>query len=147
MASVEAVSCAASGGCTSGGAIDLWDAATGTPRRQILSSVAIASLVFSTDGKVLAGVSDDDEVHLWDTQTGHPRGTLRASSLLAFAPVGELLAVVRHDSNIELRNCKTGELLRTLHGKNEIAILKFSPQGDELLSVDAKNVVTLWRLV
>jgi WD40 repeat protein len=59
-------------GFSHGGSIRLWDAETGKELRKTAApSGAIETVVFSPDGKWLAGGADQDGVaHLWDVETG-----------------------------------------------------------------------------
>jgi hypothetical protein len=88
-----------------GRTVNLWDAATGEPLRQLgdFASIWVARVAFSPDGRALA-VGSDNAVSLWEVATGGKRaefaghaGTVHA---LAFAPDGRRLASGSDDTTI-----------------------------------------------
>jgi WD40 repeat protein len=60
-----------------GGAIQIWDLATGQPALTIPgNSRPVYSIAFSPDGSLLASASADNTVKLWETATGEVKFSL-----------------------------------------------------------------------
>ncbi len=81
---------------------------------------AVASLVFSPDGRSLASVGADGPVKVWDATTGKELrnlpGLTCAVRQLAFSPDGRLLVTVSQDASVIVRDATTGVGIHTLAG-------------------------------
>ena len=68
-------------------------------------------LIFSPDGKTLAGGSYDATIVLWDVGTGHPKKTLTGHTAgvysVAFSPDGRTLASGGRDETIRFWDVDT----------------------------------------
>ena len=77
----------------------------------------IANVSFSSDGKTLAGGSDDATVRLWDVETGSLlkifTGHKGGVSSVSFSPEGRMLVSGGMDETILLWDIETGSLLKT----------------------------------
>ena len=87
----------------------LWDVETGRLTRRVPERLpedgdwmAIRSLAFSPDGKVVATAGDNGVVQLWNPATGASlarwRGHEDMIESLAFSPSGKLLATASEDT-------------------------------------------------
>jgi WD40 repeat protein len=117
-------------------------------------------LVFSPDGRTLAGSDYEGTIVLWDTASGQVRTTLKAEdrrrvSSLAFAPDGKTLAAAvgdrpGHDHEpglIILWDTAHGQRRLTLTGHtNAVLSVAFSPDGRLLASGSSDRTVRLWDM-
>jgi WD40 repeat protein len=133
--------------CKSPG-IELWNARTGEPVRQIAEpDKGVESLAFSPDGRLLASVGYQGPVHLWEVATG--KG-LRQFELknpthppnLAFSPDGATLAI-EDWSVVHLLDVATFRELRTLDRSQGIGVA-FSPDGRMLAAAGADPLLVIW---
>ena len=133
----------------------LWDPSTGKelPGMMVgveMDSDGVGKLVFSPDGRLLAGNSGRLHFHLWDMVGLRQLEPLRNphasySSALAFSPDGRVLATGSWDSEIKLWDSQTKALLRTFKGHQaRINWLTFSPDGNTLASASDDGTVRLW---
>jgi WD40 repeat protein/tRNA A-37 threonylcarbamoyl transferase component Bud32 len=157
----------------SGGALGLWDRATG--RQRLLTFVrqadrtsweaqalgawlaplfpklgpAVRALAWSPRGKPFATVTADGLVQLWDPAAGQVVRNLDGrgeAQCLAFAPDGRLLAVGR-GQRVELWDVGTGQLRRVLDGSSEpVWCLAFAPDGGLLAGGSADWRIRLWEV-
>jgi WD40 repeat protein len=129
--------------------VRLWDLQTGTAKRRLSGAGNLAFVVFSCDGRLLAGVSkvdDDLTVKLWDLRTGKVTQTLAghgvAVSRIVFSPDGKLLAGVSDNDTLRLWDLQTGRLVRTLSESS--GRVAFSPDGKSLIAVGEATGVRIW---
>jgi WD40 repeat protein len=149
-------------GANANGTIQLWNDLTGQLTRTLrASSIAVDSVLFSSDGGGLASVdsdfgptgSVDGIVRLWDPATGKLTRSLGAGVVVAaLNPSGKLLATAGADGNfsIRLESVLTGQLVRTLQPlgprTGEVVILVFSLNGQFLASGSYPgNTIQLWN--
>ena len=99
----------------------------------------VHGLAFTPDGVILAstgGQSENFDIYLWDVASGQQIATLTGHSDnvwdLAFSPDGQLLASVASDKTARIWDWQTGEVLKTLDFPNEVASVRFSPDGQSL---------------
>ena len=125
----------------------VWDAATGKSR--FTDSLLLLSLVYSSDGKTLAGCGEDGSIRLWDVSLGKevhrfpPKGQC---SGLAFAPDGQLLAAVSADTCIvTVYDAATGAEVRSWKDSSMLAAA-FSPDGKLLATGHRAGEISLWNL-
>src|SRR5438270_537137 len=82
-------------------------------------TVALASVAFSPDGKVLASCAGGT-IMMWDVVTGKNTATFKGNvmivSVVAFSPDGKILASGTLAGTIELWDVSTGKIAATLEG-------------------------------
>jgi WD40 repeat protein len=123
----------------------------------------MARPVFSTDGKLLAAVSNDD-VQVWNTETGKKLQTIKkldgAPKAFAFSPDGRWIAIAAVTSSwpiasdITIWETSTGKEVNRLKGKNDsVTCLRFISDGRGLLigslqygASNAMGTVKVWDL-
>jgi WD40 repeat protein len=141
---------------TVGGAVQLWDVATGRVLSAPRGLVAdIHSVVFAPDGRRLAAASGAG-VQLWDAATGRELNALRGYdgsiglvgiSILrvAFAPDGRRLATAESGGTVRLWDAATGRELNALRGQRRFSdAVAFAPDGRRLATVADDGTVRLW---
>ena len=110
----------------------------------------VTSMVFSPDGRLLAGVGYDGTVRLWDPATGQPAATLEGPGIgihsVVFSPDGRLLVGGGIDGTVRLWDADTGQPAATLEGHtSRVTSVVFSPDG-QLLASTGDRTVRLWDL-
>jgi WD40 repeat protein len=136
--------------------IKFWDHRTGELKRALNDGHSINSLVFSPDGKILAGGTGkrlgecDYIVKLWDVHAGVLKNKLYRCSdylkIVAFSPNGRLLAIGYDDQltrTIEIWDIKADKIVfgEDIDGVNSVA---FSPDGKLLATGGEGKVISLW---
>lgn len=142
------------------GSASLWDIATGK-RLHTLSSGggAIYRVSFSPDGRRVAGIGRDTQLHVWDVTTGEKTlsiaahldgvsGEMFQGALdVAFSPDGLQLATAGADGLAKVWDAETGRLLLTLAGHSDsLHSLAYSPDGRLIAtsSDDQDTTVKVW---
>jgi WD40 repeat protein len=150
-----------------GGAIRLWDVASGSQRASVKVTGGVRSVAFSPDGKTLATsgaywdrVEWKGEVRLWELKFGPgslvvtERASLKSTTrhaiskngFLAFSPDGKTLAwaSIRSAAPGEVKLCDVarGQVKASLKGGG--GPVAFSPDGLTLASGSLDNTVKLW---
>src|SRR5689334_9512646 len=86
-------------------------------------SFMVASVAFSSDGKILASSSGDQTIKLWDVASGTELRALRGHSApvwcVAFSPDGKTLVSGSADMTIKFWDVMAGTELRTLRGHTD----------------------------
>ena len=127
----------------------LWNSLTDEDPIYLKLNGRIYSIVFSPDGKILAGGSEDNTIRLWNPTTGQYLTTFRGHSgevnSVAFSADGETLASGSNDDTIKLWN-SNGEFRATLSGHaDDVRTVAFSPDGKILASGSEDNTIQLWN--
>jgi WD40 repeat protein len=108
----------------------------------------IASLVFSPDGKLLAGCADG-VIRLWDTELGrevHQFKSVGQSPGLAFSADGQLLAAASVDQkSVTVWKVASGAEVHSWRDSPMRAVA-FQPRGDLLATGHVDGSITLWDL-
>ena len=150
------------------GTMRLWDVETGSELHTLSKFVGtIDTVVFSPDGKSVAGLSDfqDSNIVIYDVQTGVELRGIRAFALpplgrpwtflqtahshpvntIAFSPRGDTIASCSSDETVRLWDVQTGKHLRVMIGHTDsVSQVSFSPDGRVLLSSSRDNTIRLW---
>lgn len=133
--------------------IGVWDVATGRERLVLEGHTGymahVGAIAFSPDGKILASVGSDLEVHLRDAAGGRVVRILRAAedpgnpihphsgglTCLAFSPDGKAVAAGCVDGTVRLWDAETGEEVRRLSAPHQVIdSLVFSGDGKTLVA-------------
>ncbi|MEH2305972.1 serine/threonine-protein kinase [Nostoc sp.] len=142
--------------------IQLWNLNTGDKVRTITITERYADLVFSLDGRILAGATVGmkyEDIKLWEVSTGKEICTIYSRSkyinALALSPDGEILASEEtyggvfspSKSRIRLWDVANGKNIYSIKADSEVSSLAFSPNGNILASGDDDNgIVKVWLL-
>jgi WD40 repeat protein/tRNA A-37 threonylcarbamoyl transferase component Bud32 len=133
------------------GKVILWDTADWKALRTLLGhDTALASVVFSPDGKQLATASRDQTIKIWNPATGQEIRTLRGHvariSYVRYGPDGRWLASASHDGSVRVWDAVSGRSLRTLRGHTgPVNWLAFHPRVPRLASAGLDGTVKLWN--
>ncbi len=111
----------------------------------------VNDIAFSSDGRLLATVSQDSEIKLWDVASGQEVGVLtdhaRAINTVAFSPDSALLATAGEDGFIILWNTATQQRITVLNGADgAVTDIAFNPAGDRLLASYSSSALRLWDI-
>ena len=114
---------------------------------------SVTNLAFCDQGRLLATADLQGSVKLWFTEDGTPKDIatlptdLYILQVLAAHPTRPLLAALTGPNTIGVWNLETGvQLPIKLQHKEAINDLKFSPNGDFLISASDDNTAVLWDI-
>lgn len=109
----------------------------------------IWAIAFNRTGDMLAIAGNECASQLYNTDSGELACRLGEQSYalnLAFDPARKALAIAGEDGEIKLWDPTTGELLRRMHGHQDIVYnLAFDPLGQTMASVSADKTIKLWE--
>ena len=134
-------------------ALSLWDVVSGQERDSIPLDDNISELFhikFSSDGKNLAGVSLNNDLHLWHLASGTswsiPNNQALPVDEINFSPDGRFLASVLNgqQSWLKLFDATTGRLHLSLRSNTKITDLAFSPNNKVLAVVEQGGAIKIW---
>ena len=109
----------------------------------------VLSVMFSPDGRTLAGGNWDGTIRLWDVVTGRHKRTLTGHTgevlSVTFSPDGGTLASGSRDETVRLWDVVTGLHKRTLTGHTKwVSSVVYSPDGGIIASGSGDNTIRLW---
>lgn len=141
------------------GTLWLWDRASDQAKSLSLQVTEYAHLVWSPDGRKVAVVGPADVMQIENTQTWQQRTvtTWFNDSVhdVEWMPDGRSLAVFRRPDEAQLWDGWTGELREVVtfeNGERIIPLSAFSPDAQELLTLEAENEqrdrawLVLWKI-
>ena len=127
----------------------LWEITRGQEFKR-LQGPKLGHVIFSPDGKTMAGISDGtlrDRIYMW--KLGNDQQILRLEGLsynisnVAFSPNGKLLA--GGSTRVKLWDTASGDVTHHLDGhRDQIECVAFSPDGRLLATGSRDNTIGLW---
>ena len=105
------------------------------------------------DGRIIAGGSDDDNIHLWDAHTGRKHqqtleGHTGDVNSIAFSPDGRTIVSGSDDDTLRLWDALTGKHKRTLERHTDrVNSVAFSPDGRTIVSGSNDETIRLWDAI
>ncbi|RKL13866.1 hypothetical protein BFJ70_g15820 [Fusarium oxysporum] len=111
----------------------------------------VSSVVFSSDGRLIASGSDDKTIKIWNMATGKEEQTLEGHTSgvmsVVFSKDGRLIASGSDDKTIKIWNAATGEEEQTLEGHaGGVSSLVFSSDGNLIASGSWDRTIKIWNV-
>jgi WD40 repeat protein len=131
--------------------VDLWHVASGKLERSVMTSNAVRSLAFSSDGNQLLTLGRNESPALHDLRTQETPRQLEGHAMeiwsAAFSPDGKTIATTSSDQTLRLSDVVTLETRQILRGhEHEVWCVAFSPEGKTLATGGKDQKVMLWSL-
>jgi hypothetical protein len=127
-----------------------WDAKTGKKLREVpADEMAVTSLAFSPDGKMLASTGwEGQRIRFWDVESGKGLLDLPCGSghgVVAFSPDGKTFAWGSLTGEVWLLETASKQLRQKFSGHiTFVSSLAFSPDGWVLVSASADTTAIVW---
>jgi WD40 repeat protein/transcriptional regulator with XRE-family HTH domain len=140
-------------GGTATGHLLVWSPAGSTSPPTVLAAAGelIESVVFSPDGRYVAGTSDDGSIPVYEVGAAGALRLLRTLHIdglafgVAFSPDSTTVAVTGADYRVRLFGVGDGREVASLKGFSNYAYaVSFSPDGKTLAAAGADRTVRLW---
>jgi WD40 repeat protein len=134
-----------------GGAITLWETASGKPRTSFKSGQwGVRSVAFSSDGKQFASAGSCGTIRLWELGTGKARATLKGHTnsvyAVAFTRGDNILVSGGSDGNVVFWDTRTGTRLFTLKLGGPVFAVAISPDGRFLATGGYQGKIEIWSV-
>jgi WD40 repeat protein len=133
------------------GTIRIWDARTGQPVTQPLTSTGAVSFVsFSPDGKQIVTTSQDGKARIWDARTGKlvTAGATNSGAVASvwFDADGKGVVTTSRDGTVRIWDVRNGKELGTLStNRSAITNAWFSPDGKQVITSSQDGKVRIWN--
>jgi WD40 repeat protein len=127
------------------GEVKVWDAQTGQEQLTFQGH----RVVFSRDGRRLAGASTGGTVKVWDAQTGQEQRTLQGHNgivnSVCFSPDGRRVASSSTDGSVKVWEAPSGQEDLLVGHTQGVSAVSFSPDGARLASASLDGMVRVWE--
>ncbi len=130
--------------------IHLWNAETGELVRQLVGhEEAVATVIFSPDGRWLVSGSVDETVRLWDVETGQERrrfvGHTGSVTHIDISADGRYIVSGSVDGFVHVWDRETGDLLRQIPAHaGEVTAAQFTHDSGSIFSASVEGTIRLW---
>jgi WD40 repeat protein len=107
----------------------------------------VNSVLFSSDGKMIATASRDNTARIWDSDTGEELIRMHHDdevNSVRFSPDSRFLATASNDNTSRIWDIETGEEVKRLNHRYDVGDLIFSPKGNRIAT--ASNEVRIWDI-
>jgi serine/threonine protein kinase len=135
-------------GCTVGGGVRIWEAATGK-ERAFMATERLSSLAVSPDGRVVTAASVDGKIRLWELATQRELSDLTPGTeigALVFGRDGRLLYAGGEDGTLQIWDWAAVSLQEKRRPfKAAVQALAFSGDGATLASAGDDTII-LWTV-
>ncbi|MBI1346148.1 protein kinase [bacterium] len=111
----------------------------------------VLDVALSRDGDLCASVAQGQGIQVWDSNSGELVRTLRVDDVafhsIDFSPTAAFLAAGARDGYVRLwQPAMHDRSLQQMEHGPPVKLVRFSPNGDRLLSVGASGAVRLWNI-
>jgi WD40 repeat protein len=133
------------------GAVTVWNTESGNLVKELGNGKPVGQLVFSPNGELLAGASEDNTVRIWTTLDWSERNSLNGHAgrinSLAFTPDEKFLATGSADTTARIWDLSSGTLKETLLGhEKSINSVDFDRDGKLLLTASDDTTARIWSI-
>lgn len=114
-----------------------------------LPSRTYIKVKYSPDGRILASINNNYEIHFWNTYTGNLMAKTRRNQYgindIVFSPYGKTLVSSGNDATIRFWDSQTGNLKGVISEQRGVQALGISPDGKIIASSGGEdNAIRLW---
>lgn len=112
----------------------------------------VLCLDFSSDGKFLAGGSDDKHIRVWRVSDSHLVNIFIGEpaedwvSIVKFSPNGSLLATCSRSKNVRILDLESKECKILKEHKCIVSVICFSSDGERLAAGSTDGSIKLWNI-
>jgi WD40 repeat protein/class 3 adenylate cyclase len=112
----------------------------------------VMGIAYSSDGKRLATIADDNTIRIWDTASGKSLITISTGELpqniyhsISFSPDATRLAASASDNMAKIWDAVSGKELLVLKGHTDLVTAAiFSPDGKWIATTSADQTTKIW---
>lgn len=130
------------------GIVQIWDVRTRSLLRTLPPLKSRGFATFGPDSRQLLTALEDGRMQLWDVQTGKPSGEPMVHERVnnaVFHSGGRLLATSSSDGTVRLWHLPAGTPMGApLRLEVGVGYMRFSPDGERLVTVTSDNHAILW---
>ncbi len=131
------------------GWVGIWDARSGHIVRQLSGhSGLVFSVVYSSDGKLVATASDDGTIRIWDVSSGQEMRRLVIDHGVpmwsaAFSPDSRQIITAGNDEIARIWDIKSGHLIALFSGSSDASFPAiYGPDGKHIVTYDPYETAT-----
>ncbi len=128
----------------------VWEVMTGKEIARTVLSGSVHLVAFSSDGKYIVSVSDDDTARVWEAATGKQVAQVIHGSWVssvAFSPDGKYVISGSNDSIARVWETATGKEVARMTHDGPVNSVTFSPDGKYVLSGSDDHTARVWEAV
>jgi WD40 repeat protein len=118
---------------------------------EVHDHIAIRTVTFSPDGKLIVTAGDDCMIQLWDLEGNLVKPPFRGHTgrvrSIAFSPHGDRIVSGSNDKTVRLWNLEGQQVCDPMHGHiGSVRAVAFDHSGDRFISCSSDESIRLWDL-